>query len=135
MITTKDDIKKWLKQIEKDRKWLANQCFVTISAVNKWFERNQEIPKSKLALIEKLMMPNGSQADQVTYANFNGRLEKNETLVLQFSRDEWAELMAYKARHPKADLASMAEEYLIELVNMLLGQGETPKERENTTEP
>lgn len=55
MTPTKDDIKKWLKSIGRDRDWLAEQCFVKRSAVNSWLSTDRGIPPAKLALIKKLM--------------------------------------------------------------------------------
>ncbi|WMB14423.1 DUF1778 domain-containing protein [Akkermansia muciniphila] len=55
MTPTKEEIKKWLKSIEKDRDWLAEQCFVKRSAVNSWLSTDRGIPPAKLALIKNLM--------------------------------------------------------------------------------
>lgn len=56
---TKDDVKAWLKATKKNRQWLAEQCFVKKSAVDKWFEKGKEIPIAKVALIKKLMIMEG----------------------------------------------------------------------------
>lgn len=56
---TKEDIKQWLKDKRRDRQWLAEQCFVKKSAVDKWFEKGKEIPIAKVALIKKLMILEG----------------------------------------------------------------------------
>lgn len=55
MTPTKEEIKKWLKSIKKDRDWLAEQCFVKRSAVNSWLSTDRGIPPAKLALIKNLM--------------------------------------------------------------------------------
>lgn len=55
MSTTKEEIKQWLKNERKDRQWLAEQCCVKKSAVDKWFEKGKDIPPAKIALIKQLM--------------------------------------------------------------------------------
>lgn len=52
---TKEDVKAWLKSTQKDRQWLAEQCYVKKSAVDKWFEKGKDIPPAKVALIKQLM--------------------------------------------------------------------------------
>lgn len=56
MTPTKNDIKKWLKTIRKDREWLAKQCGLNSKqSVDNWFATTGKIPKAKLLLIQKLM--------------------------------------------------------------------------------
>lgn len=55
MNPNKEDIRQWLKSEKKDRQWLAEQCYVKKSAVDKWFEKGKDIPPAKVALIKQLM--------------------------------------------------------------------------------
>lgn len=56
MTPTKNDIKKWLKTIKKDREWLAKQCGLNSKqSVDNWFAATGKIPKAKLLLIQRLM--------------------------------------------------------------------------------
>lgn len=56
MTPTKNDIKKWLKTIKKDREWLAKQCGLNSKqSVDNWFAAAGKIPKAKLLLIRRLM--------------------------------------------------------------------------------
>ena len=56
MTPTKNDIKKWLKTIKKDREWLAKQCGLNSKqSVDNWFAAAGKIPKAKLLLIQRLM--------------------------------------------------------------------------------
>lgn len=51
----KSDIKKWLKEIGKNRDWLAEQCGVTRGGINIWLSSSRPIPKQSGRLIERLM--------------------------------------------------------------------------------
>lgn len=55
MQNEKEQIKRWLKKIGKDRNWLADKCYVGKRAIDKWLSTARNIPSAKLALIRKLM--------------------------------------------------------------------------------
>lgn len=55
MNSSKKTIKDWMKSSGKNRKWLADQCLVTITTVNDWFTSRGTIPAAKLELIRFLM--------------------------------------------------------------------------------
>lgn len=54
MINAKD-IKTWLKEIGKNREWLAEKTLVSKRTVDNWITTDRPIPPAKLALIERLM--------------------------------------------------------------------------------
>lgn len=51
----KAEIKKWLKDIGKDRDWLAEQCGVTRGGINIWLSSSRPIPRQTGKLIVRLM--------------------------------------------------------------------------------
>lgn len=59
MPTTKEEIKEWLKEIGKDRFWLAIQCSTGKRAVDKWFEKKGEVPAKAILVIQQLMADTG----------------------------------------------------------------------------
>lgn len=55
MTPNKDDIKKWLRDIGKDRKWLAEQCDVSLSTVNSWLSTDRGVAAKAVLVIQHLM--------------------------------------------------------------------------------
>lgn len=55
----KENVKAWLKQIKKDRFWLAEQCGVHKRTVDSWFFKKSEIPAKALLTIYDLMTKQG----------------------------------------------------------------------------
>jgi hypothetical protein len=55
MNPTKDQIKIWLKHPGRSRKWLSNECDVSINTVNNWLSTAIEIPPKQLIRIAQLM--------------------------------------------------------------------------------
>lgn len=51
----KAEIKKWLKDIGKDRDWLAEQCGVTRGGINIWLSSSRPIPRQTGKLVSRLM--------------------------------------------------------------------------------
>lgn len=51
----KDRIKNWLDEFSHSREWLAQQVDVKKRTVDNWLSSPQEIPSSKVKLIEKLI--------------------------------------------------------------------------------
>ena len=95
MTPTKEEIKKWLKSIEKDRDWLAEQCFVKRSAVNSWLSTDRGIPPAKLALIKNLM--------------------EDEIIDLELP-DELENLLRQKAEEAKKSIDDLISEILLKTV-------------------
>lgn len=56
-MTSKEEIKAWLKDSGMSRQELAARCGVTLSSVNNWLSNSKtnQIPELKMQLIEKLM--------------------------------------------------------------------------------
>ena len=50
-----EDIKTWLKEIRKDRAWLAEKTLVSKRTVDNWLSAGKPIVPQKIELIEKLM--------------------------------------------------------------------------------
>lgn len=83
------DIKNWLKSIKKDRKWLADQLFVSIHTVNNWLAPNSPIPipKAKLAYIQNLMTPH--QTIKTKKVNYDDII----TFSVRLTPEEWNALL------------------------------------------
>lgn len=75
MTPTKEDIKKWLKAIGRDRKWLADQCGVSKRQVDNWFSSSINISARALLIIQRLM---------------NGEGKSSPRIILDFTDEEWA---------------------------------------------
>lgn len=65
MTMTKEEIKIWLKGTGKNRKWLAEKCNVSISAVNSWLSTDRGIPSKSIIIIQNLMRNDSSPVSQV----------------------------------------------------------------------
>lgn len=64
-VMTVDDIKKWLKAIGQDRKWLAAQLHATKGTVDQWFSRG--FPADKIAMIEMLAQTKSTSGLEVSF--------------------------------------------------------------------
>lgn len=82
-------IKKWLKDIGKDRNWLAEQLYVSKSTVDNWLAPSTPtpIPKSKLAFIRTLMDQSQRIDDQKI--NYDDVL----TFSVRLTPEEWKALL------------------------------------------
>lgn len=74
MTTTKEDVKKWLKTIGRDRFWLAEQCGATKRTVDDWLSTGRAIPAKAILIIQKLM---------------SGEDSASPRLILDFTDEEW----------------------------------------------
>lgn len=74
MTPTKEDIKKWLKAIGRDRKWLAEQCGVSKRQVDNWFSSSINISARALLIIQRLM---------------SGEADSSPRIVIDFTDEEW----------------------------------------------
>ena len=74
MTPTKEDIKKWLKTVGKDRFWLAKQCGATKRTVDDWLSTGREMPAKAILAIQRLM---------------NGEAESSPRIVIDFTDEEW----------------------------------------------
>ncbi len=82
MPTTKEEIKEWLKEIGKDRFWLAIQCSTGKRAVDKWFEKKGEVPAKAILVIQQLMADTGWKNPEHKQED----LPNQESLGLMFVR-------------------------------------------------
>ena len=108
MTPTKEDIKKWLKDIGRDRFWLAEQCKVDKRTVDSWLSSDRALPARAIILINQLMTPN-------TVEKEGRNLRRVETLTLQFSKSEWEDVLEYQKLYPKKTVQELAEEFVLNL--------------------
>lgn len=111
---TREDIKQWLKKIGKDRFWLAERCFVIKKTVDNWLSAGKPIPDAKLAFIKVLMAEHPCEG-----ATSTTRPPRVQTMVLQFSADEWADIEEYQRLHPESDIAALSEQFVLNMANKL----------------
>jgi len=64
MTLTKEAIKNWLKKSNRERDWLAEQLGVASKTVDNWLSSPQNIPHSKLLLIQRLMEDSAAEEEQ-----------------------------------------------------------------------
>lgn len=101
MTPTKNDIKKWLKTIRKDREWLAKQCGLNSKqSVDNWFATTGKIPKAKLLLIQRLMAETQAPPYEIEGKDNMGKLfitlnEESQDAVLAECRRLNITLSAY----------------------------------------
>lgn len=101
MTPTKNDIKKWLKTIRKDREWLAKQCGLNSKqSVDNWFATTGKIPKAKLLLIQRLMAETQAPPYEIEGKDNMGKLfitlnEESQEAVLAECRRLNITLSAY----------------------------------------
>lgn len=122
MTPTKEEIKTWLKSIEKNRQWLADQCEVDKRTVDSWFFKTSSIPAKAILIIQKLM--GGEERE-------DGRgFQRVETITLQFSKAEWSVIQEYQKLHPDKSVQELAEELVLKMTEGLqswLSSSETIK--------
>lgn len=89
MDVSASEIKEWLKRIKKDRKWLADQLFVSVYTVRNWLAPNSSIPipKAKRAFIRTLMDQSQKIDDQKI--NYDDVL----TFSVRLTPEEWKALL------------------------------------------
>lgn len=82
-----DDIKRWLEEEKKDRRWLAAQCHVSKATVDGWLSAGRTIPPPSLAIIRGLMTPSAPFAPRVALPVFMKAQRKAEAEGITL--DEW----------------------------------------------
>ena len=55
MAPSKEEIKNWLKEIGKDRFWLAEKCGVDKRSVDEWFTSRGKVSAKAILIIQSLM--------------------------------------------------------------------------------
>lgn len=104
----KEDVKAWLKQIKKDRFWLAAQCGVHKRTVDAWFFKKSEIPAKALLTIYDLMVKQG-------YLSTKEKLVVDKsgmvTLELEFDREQY-QIVKAEAERRGLDVRTYCSELL-----------------------
>lgn len=84
----KENIKAWLKQIKKDRFWLAEQCGVHKRTVDSWFFKKSEIPAKALLTIYDLMSKEGETAlDMDDFGVISIELDDDQYQIIKAAAD------------------------------------------------
>ena len=78
MTPTKDEIKNWLKEMDRDRFWLAKKCNVSKRTVDDWISTSREIPAKALLQIQELM----EKDDEVPVSNQRNYTVKNGLIAV-----------------------------------------------------
>lgn len=79
------EIKSWLSEIGRDRKWLADQCGVSISTVNGWLSANRPIPGPAAKIIERLRHGAAPELNpELTLAEFMSAQQRAKSSGLGF---------------------------------------------------
>lgn len=107
MTPTKEEIKKWLRTIGKDRFWLAEQCKVDKRTVDSWLSTNKGVGSQALLKIQQLM---GEDAQEEKRG-----FQRVETITLQFSKAEWAIIQEYQKLNPGKSVQELAEEFVLRM--------------------
>ncbi|WPX39404.1 hypothetical protein QET93_007625 [Akkermansia sp. N21116] len=95
MTPTKDDVKKWLKSIGKNREWLGQQCHVDKRTVDSWFFASGQIPALKLDLIKHLMKTSDTETGRPPVVN----VTLDSTLHISVSRESYDRFVILAHEH------------------------------------
>ena len=109
MTPSKKEIKEWLKNIGKDRFWLANQCRVEKVTIDKWLSSERDIPSKALLIIQNLM------AEKATVDSISDNSESSLIKSLEFSEEEMKVVRQFQKNFPGIDLESYLRNKVIEL--------------------
>ena len=74
MTPNKEDVKKWLKTIGKDRFWLSGKLNTPKRTIDNWLAPGGEMPAKAILAIQRLM---------------NGEAESSPRIVIDFTDEEW----------------------------------------------
>lgn len=109
MLMNKEDVKKWLKSIGKDRFWLSQELGAPKRTIDNWLAPGGKLPAKAILSIQRLM---------------NGEADSSPRIVLDFTDDEWAVI---------CDAMKAHKETFLEFVNTALQNA--AKEKEATEYP
>lgn len=104
MTPTKEDIKKWLKAIGKDRFWLSEQCGAPKRTIDNWLAPGGDLPAKAILIIQKLM---------------NGEADSSPRIVIDFTDEEWSII---------CEAAKAHKETFLEFVNTAIQNAAKEKE-------
>lgn len=124
---TKEEIKEWLKEIGKDRFWLAQECGVTKPSVDGWFTTRGNVPAKALLVIQQLM-------DAAPKKEECGEDQEPDVITsLDFSEEEMEVVRRFQKNFPGIDLENYLRNKVIELCAGLDKQNKFLIERDETT--
>lgn len=101
---SKEDVKKWLKSIEKDRFWLSKELGAPKRTIDNWLAPGGKLPAKAILSIQRLM---------------NGVSDSSPSIVLDFTDEEWAII---------CDAMKAHKETFLEFVNTALQNAAKEKE-------
>ena len=122
MTITPGDVKKWLKEIGRNRFWLAKVLRKNKRTIDDWLSSSRGIPAHAQLSIMLLMHGNESVSGRV--------VRRTQILNLQFTEEEMAVLKKYQALHTGKSLEELAEEFVLEFCSEFetkLKQASSPK--------
>ena len=109
-------IKEWLRAHGKTRRWLAEQCRVSVRTVHTWFTARGNIPVTQYLFIDKLM--NEGESWKVQLPN---------TIPVNFPETEMEIVHKFQELHPDIDLPMYGMHKVLELCVNVLTQDEYSK--------
>lgn len=76
-----NDVKKWLAETGRDRRWLAEKCGVALQTVNNWLSTNRGLPsKAKLTILGLM---------QTESSTLEGSQARGQSLVIRLTDEEF----------------------------------------------
>lgn len=111
-MTTREDIKNWLKGTGKDRAWLGETIGVSKRTVDNWLSGADPIPAAKKKLIEERMQ-NSAAPDQTAAVVLPLDTSSVNYITILLTQEEYAECVsAATAEH--LDLQTWARKLLLD---------------------
>ncbi|MCD8061921.1 MAG: hypothetical protein LUE13_06225 [Akkermansiaceae bacterium] len=105
----KENVKAWLKQIKKDRFWLADQCGVHKRTVDSWFFKKSEIPAKALLTIYDLMADQGYFSSKT-----NPIVNKSDMISLKVKLDnDLYQIIQAEAKRHDLDINTFCSDFII----------------------
>ena len=105
---SKEELKKWLKGIGKDRFWLAEQCGgVDKRTVDSWFFKSSKIPAKAQLIIESLMSSDSLSNDD--------KVDSDLEISLEFVGATAELVKGFMEKHPEISLENYAQVKIVEL--------------------
>ncbi len=131
-------IKEWLRAHGKTRRWLAEQCRVSVRTVHTWFTARGNIPVTQYLFIDKLMSEGESwkvQLPNTIPVNFPetemsssaAPFLTDNTIPVNFPETEMEIVHKFQKLHPDIDLPMYGMHKILELCVNVLTQDEYSK--------
>ncbi|MBT9449812.1 hypothetical protein ICN84_06945 [Akkermansia glycaniphila] len=116
MDLTRQKIKDWLKEIGKNRYWLAEQCNVSKKTVDSWLSSNQPVSPKVIKIIEGLMVQHGQEQTNKPRISYDDII----SFTVRMTEDEWNELL----KGVPVGNQKEAEEYVRNLLQQVVDETE-----------